>query len=165
MERREAALSALARYRSGAADRGETAGCLAERARRLEELAGHERRRSEVVERAVAESGLAREEAEQAYDLAREEGVDPALGLELLHCGVLVRGPADADPDRLRRQTVLEEMPPEWLQGPPPADRDVRRERRLRASFRRLRGLLEERGTPEDAVVAFAEEPDVAGLD
>ena len=165
MASRDAALSALARYRSGAAARGEAAACLEQRARRFQQLDAHERRRSEVVERAVGEAGLARGEAEQAYDLAREEGLDPALALELLHCGVLVRGPGDSEPISLRHDTVLEEMPPEWLRGPPPPDEHARRERRLRASFRRLRVLLEERGAPEEALIAFAEEPDVGRLD
>ncbi len=165
MERAQAALRALDRYRSGAAARGEAAACLEERAHRLEELAGHERRRSELVERVASESGLDSAQAELAYDLAREEGVDPALALELLHCGVLVRGPADAEPVTERHDTVLEEKPPEWLQGPPPPEPEARRERRLRASFRRLRTLLRERGTPEEALVAFAEEPDVGPLD
>ncbi len=165
MERRQAALSALARYRSGAAARGEAAACLEQRARRFQQLAGPERRRSEVVERAMAEAGLARGEAEEAYDLAREEGLDPALALELLHCGVLVRSPGDVAPISQRHDTVLEEMPPEWLRGPPPADEDARRERRLRASFRRLRVLLQERGTPEEALLAFADEPDVGRTD
>jgi hypothetical protein len=165
MENREAALRALARYRSGAAARGQAAACLEQRARRFQQLDGHERRRSEVVERTVAEAGLERGEAEQAYDLAREEGLDPALALELLCCGVLVRGPADAEPTPQRRDTELEEMPPEWLQGPPPPAEDARRERRLRASFRRLRVLLEQRGTPEEALIAFAEEPDIGRMD
>ncbi len=161
MTRREAALEALARYRGDAAARGEAAACLAARAEKLEELHEHERRRTDLVERAVIESGLERERAEEAYDLAREEGLDPALAFQLLYCGVLVHGPDDARPTASRHDTVLEEMPPEWIAGPPPPAAEARRERTLRASFRRLRALLEECGTPEDALVAFAEEPDV----
>lgn len=161
MTRREVALTALARYRSDAATRGEAAACLIQHVHRLEEAGGGTRRRSDLVERAVAEWGLSREGAEVAYDLARDEGLDPALAFELLHCGVLVHGPDHAEPTMMRQDTVLEEMPPEWIAGPPPAEAEARRERTLRASFRRLRTLFEERGTPEEALVAFTEEPDV----
>ncbi|HEX9106557.1 MAG TPA: hypothetical protein VF832_05005 [Longimicrobiales bacterium] len=159
------AREALERYRRGAAERGEAAACLLERARRLEQLEGRQRRRSELVERAVRDSGLSWESAEEVYDLAEEEGLDPALALELLHCGVLVRGPREALPTEIRGDTVLQAAPPEWIAGPPPAEAEARRERRLRGSFRLLRRLLQEHGTAEAALAAYAEEPDVAPPD
>jgi hypothetical protein len=165
MTRRDLAIRALDRYRAAAAARGEAAACLLARAREVAALAGHERRRAELVDRAMADSGIAWDEAERVYDLAREEGLDPALAFELLHCGVLVREPA-APPRQPEGDTLLEASPPEWIDPastvPPP---DAGRERRLRASFRRLRRLLEERGAPEEALVAYAEEPDVVRLD
>ncbi len=161
MTRGEGARDALERYRRGAAERGEAAACLLQRARDLEALAGHGRRRSELVDRAVRESGLEWAEAESVYEMAQEEGLDPALALELLHCRVLVLGPADARPGAAAAATELEATPPEWIAARPPPEAEARRERRLRASFRRLRALLEERGAPEEALLAFAEEPDV----
>lgn len=160
----EAAREALERYRRGAARRGEAVACLVGGARRLERE-GLRRRRSEVVERAVRESGLGWEEAQQVYDVAHEEGVEPALALELLHCGVLVRAPEEQAPSELERDTVLEATPPEWLAGPPPEETEARWESRLRGSFRRLRRLLREHPSPEEALVAFTEEPDVAPPD
>jgi len=165
MAAEDAAREALDRYRRGAGERGEAAGCLLERVRRLGELEGRQRRRSELVRRAVRESGLAWQAAGSAYDLAEEEGVDPALALELLHCRVLVRGPREARPTEVRGDTLLEAAPPEWISGPPLAEEEARWERRLRGSFRRLRRLLEEHATPESALLAYAEEPDVAPLD
>lgn len=164
MSRRNAALTALQRYREEAGRRGEAAACLLERARQLEALQGPERRRAQLVDRAVEESGLEWEDAEGVYDLATDEGLDPALAFELLHCRVLVHAPEDVLPAELRGDTLLEATPPEWIGGRPPAEREARRERRLRSSFRRLRRLLEERGSPEDALVAFTEEPDVERL-
>ncbi len=161
----EAARDALERYRQGAAERGEAAACLLARAHELAALAGHERRRSELVERAVRATGLDWGEAEAVYDLAREEGLDPALAFELLHCHVLVLGPEDVRPAESRDGTELEDRPPEWIAAAPPPAEEARRERRLRGSFRRLRRLLEERGTPEEALLAFVEEPDVGRVD
>jgi len=165
MAAENSAREALDRYRRGAEERGEAAACLLERVRRLGELEGRRRRRAELVERAVRASGLEWEEAEEVYDLADEEGVDPALALELVHCRMLVLGPREAVPTELRGNTQLEATPPEWLSGPPPAQAQARRERRLRGSFRRLRRLLEECPTEEAALVAYAEEPDVAPHD
>ena len=161
MVRGDAARAALERYRRGAAERGEAADCLLGRSRELEALEGHQRRRSELVDRAVRDSGMDWSDAERVYDLACEEGLDPALAFELLHCRVLVVGPRNVQPREAGDATELEATPPEWIAQPPPPAAEARRERRLRGSFRRLRRLLEERGAPEEALVAFAEEPDV----
>jgi hypothetical protein len=170
-ERTTRLLAALGRYRAGLArDGGEplrdprdlaresgTAACLLQRVDELETLAGHQRRRIELVERAVSEEGLERELAEEAYDIAREEGLEPAFGLELVRCGVAVCEPPDSDLEA----TAAVRGHPEWLEPPVPSE-EATRERRLRLSFRRLRRFLEERPTPEEALVAFAAEPDVA---
>ncbi len=165
MSRRDLVFRALDRYRAVASSRGEAAACLLQRARELEQLEGHERRRTELVDRAVDDSGLGWREAEQVYDLAVEEGLDPALAFELIHCGVLVQPPS-VGPERPESETLLQALPPDWIDPasttvPPDADR----ERHLRASFRRLRRLLQERSTPEEALVAYAEEPDVGRFD
>lgn len=156
-------LAALARYRSGrraldggGADDESAAACLLERAGAIEELAGRQRRRIELVERAVDEGGLERELAEEAYDLAREEGLEPAFGLEIVRCGLGVCEPPDSELEA----TSAVKGHPEWLVPPVPAA-EADRERRLRMSFRRLRHLLEERPSPEEALRAFAAEPDV----
>jgi hypothetical protein len=157
-------LSALQRYRTNLArDGGEpergtrAAECLLERVDEIEQLAGRQRRRIELVERAVDEEGMERELAEEAYDIAREEGLEPAFGLELVRCGVAVCEPPDSDLEA----TSAVRGHPEWLEPPVPAP-EATRERRLRMSFRRLRNFLEERPSPEEALSAFAAEPDVA---
>ncbi len=164
-------LAALERYRAGLArDGGElerggddpersagAAACLLERTAEIEALAARQRRRIELVERAVGEEWMDRELAEEAYDIAREEGLEPAFGLELVRCGVAVCEPPDSELDA----TAAVRGHPEWLEPPVPAT-EATRERRLRMSFRRLRRFLEDRPTPEEALAAFAAEPDVA---
>jgi len=156
-------LTALERYRTNlATDGGEpeadprAASCLLERTDELEAMAARQRRRIELVERAVAEGWMERDLAEEAYDIAREEGLEPAFGLELVRCGVAVREPIDSD---LEATTAIGGHP-EWLE-PPVDPREATRERRLRSSFRRLRHHLEEQPSPEEALRAFAAEPDV----
>lgn len=156
-------LAALERYRTGRKpDGGELeadpriAECLLRRADEIEEMAGRQRRRIELVERAVDEGWTDRELAEEAYDIAREEGLEPAFGLELVRCGVAVCEPPDSELEA----TSAVRGHPEWLE-PPVEPEEATRERRLRLSFRRLRHLLEERRNPEEALLAFAAEPDV----
>lgn len=158
-ERAGAALGALERYRREADADGTAAGCLLEGVRRLEaDRLG--RRRAELVGRAVREGGLEWSDAEQVYAVSEEEGLDPAFAFQLVRCGVGVRWPGDAP---LAATTLDAEVPPEWVAPPAttPPPESARREWRLRASFRRLRRLLEERKTPEDALLAFVDEPDV----
>jgi hypothetical protein len=178
-ERTARLLAALERFRAGVARDGgeplgdrsgsrpgeaseqlprntEAASCLLRRVDELENMAGRQRRRIELVDRAVEEVGLERELAEEAYDISREEGLEPAFGLELVRCGVAVCEPPDSD----LGTTSAVKGHPEWLEPPVPAA-EATRERRLRMSFRRLRSLLEERDNAEDALIAFATEPDV----
>lgn len=161
-ERAAKLLAALERYREGrraldgGGDGDSAAACLLERAGALEELAGRQRRRVELVERAVAEGGLERELAEEAYDIAREEGLEPAFGLEIVRCGLGVCEP----PDTELEATSAVKGHPEWLVPPVPSE-EADRERKLRLSFRRLRHLLEERSSTEEALRAYAAEPDV----
>lgn len=156
--RARAALAALARYRERRArDGGDTDGieCLVQRARVAEDEAERHRRRIELVDRAVHEDGIERALAEEVYDLAREEGVEPAFAFELVRCGVAVR---ELGAERPEAEAVARGYP-SWVQALP--EMQARRERLLRSSFRRLRALLERHASPEDALVAFAREPDV----
>lgn len=167
----EAALEALARYREGRARRardggvaygdGEVSGieCLLERAPVADQRAAHHRRRIELVEDAVRSAGVERELAEEVYDIAREEGVEPAFAFELVRCGVAVCGP-----EEMPEAEAISTGRPPWLEPPVPGE-EAARERRLRNSFRRLRGLLERHGSPEEALVEFAREPDVEECD
>jgi len=164
-EREERAERALQAYRERRRRRrggdtwfGSGEGLLegAEQGLNAEELS---RRRVDVVQEALA-VGMSEELAVLLYDLARDEGLDPALAYELVHSGMGVLPPGggvDNAPDF----ATTDKYRPEWLE--PPVDPDtVLRERTLRLSFRRLRGLLERHtGDAAAAFRAFAREPDV----
>jgi hypothetical protein len=119
------------------------------------------RRRIDIVQSAVAE-GMSPELAEMMYDVAREEGLDPALAYELVRSGLGVSPPEDGV-ENAPSAPATDKYRPEWLQ-PPVAPDDLLRERMLRVSFRRLRALLEENATPDEAFRAFAREPDVGAF-
>lgn len=157
--RLEAALEALARYREERArDGGGRVGaaeCLLQRVASVGDEEPRLRRRIELVEKAVEEGWMDREMAGEVYDVAREEGLEPAFAFELVRCGVAVCGPEEAP-----EAPTVEKGRPAWLEEPVPEE-EALHERRLRMSFRRLRHLLEEKGSPEEALIAFAEEPDV----
>lgn len=120
---------------------------------------GREQRREVLVERAESR-GVGRPQAEQAYDVACEVGLEPAYGLAVVAEGVSVRPlsgtPADVD--------AAEPVEPEWVDAPPSPEQAAR-ERRLRQTFRRLRSLLEESSSAESAFRAFAREPDLEAYD
>jgi hypothetical protein len=131
--------------------------------RRAEEIARAaepERRHEVLLDQAVARDRLDPAQAEAVYELALEENLEPEFGLLLAATGVgVVELEALAtDPERLG----IQQSPPGWVAdaGIPPVE--ARRERRLRLSFRRLRGLLEESGSAAEALRRFANEPDVA---
>lgn len=121
--------------------------------------AGHEQRRENLVSRA-GEQGLGRPEAEEAYDVAKEVGLQPALGMALVIEGISIRplggGSTDAE--------ASDPVEPEWVDAPPAADA-ASRERRLRQTFRRVRSLLEQEGSPAGAIDALSNEPDVETYD
>lgn len=120
--------------------------------------AGREHRREVLIERAESR-GLGRGDAELAYDLAVEEGLEPAYAMALVGQGISVRnfgGRAGVE--------VSESEEPEWIDRPPTA-REASRERRLRETFRRLRAFLESEATPRDAIACFAREPDLESYD
>lgn len=117
------------------------------------------RRRLDVIQEAL-DLGMGDELAEMLYDVAREEGLDPVLGFELVRSGMGVLPPRDGVENAPGFPTA-DKYRPEWLE--PPVDPDtLLRERTLRFSFRRLRALLEQNtGSPAEAFRAFAREPDV----
>lgn len=133
-----------------------SAACLADETLTAE---GAAQRRQELLAEA-AEDGMSAALAAQTYDVAREEGLDPALGFELVRCGLGVVPPGDGV-SSASREPVSDKYAPEWLLQPPSEPDEVLRERMLRLSFRRLSGLLQEHPEPTDALRAFAREPDV----
>ena len=118
-------------------------------------------RRVEIMD-AAQQSGMPPELAELLYDVARDEGLDPALGYELVRCGLGVCPPDDGL-SNAPTQPTTDKYRPEWLDPAVPPD-TLLRERMLRLSFRRLLSLLERHPEVDDAFRAFAREPDVGYL-
>jgi hypothetical protein len=116
------------------------------------------RRRMDVISEAQDE-GMSPELAEMMYDVAREEGVDPALAYELVRSGLGV-APPPGGVANAPGQPSSDKYYPTWLLPPSPTD-DVLRERMLRLSFRRLRAMLEHHADAAEAFRAYAREPDV----
>ncbi len=116
------------------------------------------RRRKDLIEEAEA-AGMSQDLAERIYEVAREEGIDPALGLELVRTGLGVCPPEEGVSNAPTEPTADKYLP-EWMFPPLPPD-TLLRERMLRFSFRRLRVLLEKHEDVEEAFRAFAAEPDV----
>jgi hypothetical protein len=120
---------------------------------------GEEHRREALMERAE-DRGVDRATAEQAYDIALEESLEPAYGIAVVLEGLSVRlldGPRPG-------VNATEPNEPEWVDRPPSADA-AELERRLRQTFRRLRAKAEETGGPAEALRAFAAEPDLEPYD
>ncbi|MEX2582549.1 MAG: hypothetical protein WD766_04720 [Gemmatimonadota bacterium] len=115
-------------------------------------------RRSSILEEAV-EDGVPPELAELLYDIAWEEGLDPAIGYELVRIGLGVAPPADGLSTG-GDEPVVDKYLPNWMF--PATEPDLLlRERMLRVSFRRLRSMLEKEEDVERAFRNFANEPDV----
>lgn len=115
-------------------------------------------RRSSILAEAEAE-GMPLELAEFLYDIAWEEGLDPALGFEVVRTGLGVAPP----PGGISSSTETpssDKYLPTWIFPASPPDR-LLRERMLRLSFRRLRSFLEEHEEVDEAFRRFAAEPDV----
>lgn len=116
------------------------------------------RRRLDMVQEARA-VGMPDELAEMFYDVAQEEGLDPILAFELVRSGLGIVPPPEGL-DNAPHEPTTDKYRPEWLEPPVPPDA-LLRERTLRVSFRRLRGLLERHtGDAAAAFQAFAREPD-----
>lgn len=119
---------------------------------------GAARRRGEVVDQAIADGQLSREFAEEVYDVAAEESVDPSYALALVRSGFIVCELVEPEP---AEETMQQDAPP-WIAADAQTGDAVVRERRLRAGVRRLRAMLEQNESPVDAANAFLAEPDVA---
>lgn len=117
-----------------------------------------ERRRVEILEDAE-EEGMPPELAGLLYDIAREEGLDPGLGFELVRSGLGVAPPAEGV-STATDAPMVDKYLPQWMFPPEPTDHMLR-ERMLRLSFRRLRSMLRDEGDPDAALRRFAREPDV----
>jgi hypothetical protein len=115
-------------------------------------------RRSSILEEAV-EDGIPTDLAELLYDIAWEEGLDPAVGYELVRTGLGVAPPVDGLSTASDAPAVDKYLPP-WMFPAAPPDQ-VLRERMLRVSFRRLRSFLEVEEDVDLAFRNFANEPDV----
>jgi hypothetical protein len=116
------------------------------------------RRRRDVVCEAL-DLGIPEALATLLYDVAGEEGLDPVLAFELVRSGLGILPPRDGV-ENAQREPATDKYRPAWLEPALPPD-TVLRERTLRISFRRLRGLLERHaGDGEAAFRAFAAEPD-----
>jgi hypothetical protein len=127
---------------------------------RAEQIASEDapRRRSELVERTMS-AGHTREYADQIYDLAEEEGVDPAFAFELVLLGIGVRELTPPTDDGWMESQA--EAPPTWVAGDDVTPDAAARERHMRATFRRLRGMFDQHASATAALEAFAAEPDV----
>jgi hypothetical protein len=115
-------------------------------------------RRSSIM-REAERDGVPHDLAGLLYDVALEEGLDPALAYELVRTGLGVAPPPDGiatAPDA----PVSDRYLPVWMFPGTPPD-TLLRERMLRVSFRRLRSLLEAESDPDEAFRLFANEPDV----
>lgn len=115
-------------------------------------------RRSTILEEAE-DAGMPRDLAEFLYDIAWEEGLDPAIGFELVKTGLGVSPPSDGLTNAPDAPTVDRYLPA-WMFPATPPDQ-LLRERMLRMSFRRLRALLEKEEDVDEALRSFANEPDV----
>lgn len=126
----------------------------------VEALGGAQEHRRDILVEAAEDRGLERAVTEQAYDIAREEGLDPAFGLALVLDRLSVQPLSSPRPD----VEASEANEPEWVDAPPePALAE--RERRLRQTFRRLRSHLQEADSPRVAVETFVREPDLEMYD
>ena len=131
---------------------------LVEAARELAAASGAERRRHELMER--YETRIPRPLASEAYDLAVEEQVDPALALEVVAHGLGVQELEPPEPPEEARDPVPTEI---YVGDERPSE--AARERRLRTTFRRLRSLSDRYEDAEQVAIAFLDAPDVGPTD
>ena len=138
-----------------------SADCLLSKAEAGVEGREREKRREEILSDA-AEHGMPPRLAELLYEVARDEGLDPALAFELVRCGIGVLPPEEGVTNA-PSQPTSDPYVPEWLGSASTPD-DLLQERTLRLSFRRLRGQLETHSDVDEAFRAFAREPDVGAV-
>jgi hypothetical protein len=65
------------------------------------------------------------------------------------------------EPEQDMDEEAVQQDPPDWVAEDVVEFQDVALERRLRASFRRMRAHLEDHSTPVEAVTAYLAGPDV----
>ena len=124
---------------------------------------GVERRHEALLEWATVELGMERGAAEQVYALAEEERLEPVYAFQLVRCGRGVRNLLPTTAASAEASTQQE--PPAWVVPEGLQLSDIERERRLRQSFRRFRGLLESTDDPVLAARAYVAEPDVGPIE
>lgn len=108
------------------------------------------------------EAGHSREYADRIFDLAVEEHLDPAVAFDVVLARLGVRELAEAQPDNWAETQVG--APTAWIEpATPPAEAD--RERQMRLTFRRLRSLVDQHGSTENALATFKREPDVGTVE
>lgn len=115
-------------------------------------------RRSSILEEAQKE-GVPQDLAELLYDVAWEEGIDPAVAFELVRTGLGV-APPDGGVSTAGEAPATDKYLPAWMFPATPPDQ-LLRERMLRFSFRRLRSFLQKVDDVDEAFRLFANEPDV----
>lgn len=118
----------------------------------------HERRHEALMEWAGGDLGLDRAYAEQIYALAEEEELEPVHAFQLIRSGLGVR---ELEPPEQDTDDATQQVPPEWVAEDAVEMDDIALERRLRASFRRLRSHLDGHASPAEGITAFLDEPDV----
>jgi hypothetical protein len=131
--------------------------CLRERARLLEHVPELERRREHLLEGVAQRSGVRTTVLGTAYDLAMEEGLDPVLALEVIGCGVGVLDLPAPEPV----EDMHSSAPPAWVAPPLEPPDELVLERRMRLTFRRMRGCLERGRDLQVAILSFCAAPDV----
>lgn len=146
------------RHRRGADTYFGSVDALLEQVERGIEPSELEHRRSTLV-RDAEDVGMPRELAELLYEVAREEGLDPALGFELVRSGLGVCPPPEGFSNAATGPSTDKYLPP-WMFPPVPTDLMLR-ERTLHLSFRRLRSLLEKHHDIDEAFRQFASDPEV----
>lgn len=130
--------------------------CLKRRAREIAAEASLLRRYEELMDWALTDLEIEQGFAQRVYDIAKEESVEPAYAFELVRCGTGLR----AEAARAGAAPSLDSQAPSWIGDV--LDPDAAwREWRLRASLRRLRSLIEDCDSATDALVRFADAPDV----
>ena len=122
---------------------------------------GESRRREHLIEKAL-QAGISPEFADEIYDVAEEEKIDPAIAFEIVLSGRGVR--ELAEPVTETWEEVQVEAPPAWITPEAPQPTDAARERRLRLTFRRVRSLLESESSTDAALHKFEQQPDVGPI-
>ncbi len=129
---------------------------------RLDNLAQSSVRHMELITEVQSRSQVPLTVLERAYDIAQETGLEPALALEMVGCGVCV---VELEEPLAVADETHSSNPPDWVTPPLEPNDVLILERRLRLTFRRLRTLLEQVGDLQGALNEFGRQPDVGPYD